>query len=326
MKNLQIVQSLRKQFNKPVFALLIFYFIMNAAVMLSMLVQVLVTFLSAISSGPGALDENLLEEMIVPIFTNGWGYILTYAIGFTVLLLWKKPQFCFREIWQKKSGMRLGTILILLCLMTAMQALFEMGAELMQWFFGLLGMEFDNSVVTDSVDLNSFSMVFYMGILAPVGEEILFRVLLLRSFRPYGKKFSVLVTAVLFGLFHGNILQSGFAFCVGLILGYVTVEYSMGWAIVLHMFNNLILCYLLPMGLGAISPAVTDFVMTVLIWGCAIGALLILSIKRQQIKEYIWNKRIHPLCLKGFFGAPATIIFLSIMGLSMISTLYIQIG
>ncbi len=326
MRNLQIVRSLRKQFNKPVFALLIFYVIMNAAVMISVLVQVVVTVLNALLSGQGAFDEALLEQMIVPIFTNGWGYILTYAIGFVVLLLWKKPQFCFREIWQKKSGMRLGTILTLLCMMTAMQALFELGAELMQWFFGLFGMEFDNSVVTDSVDLNSFSMVFYMGILAPVGEEVLFRGLLLRWFRPYGKKFSVLATALLFGLFHGNLLQSGFAFCVGLILGYVTVEYSMGWAIVLHMFNNLILCYLLPMGLGAISPVVMDLVMTLLIWGCAIGTLLILVIKRLQVREYICNKRIHPLCMKGFFGAPATIIFMCMMGFSILSTLYLQIG
>lgn len=326
MGNEKIVKSLRKQFNKPVFALLIFYAIMNVAVVIAVLLQGAFILVQMVFSGQLMPEEELTELFLGSAFSNGWGYILTYAVGAIVLLRWKKPQFCFREIWQKKSKMTVLKMLILLCLMTAMQALFEMGGGFLQWFFGLLGLEFDASAVNDAVNLNSFSMVFYMGILAPVGEEILFRGLLLRSLRPYGKKFCILATAVLFGLFHGNLLQSGFAFCVGLILGYVTVEYSMGWSIVLHMFNNLILCYLLPMALDAVSPIVTQVVMTVLIYGCAVGSLLILLVKRSRVRQYLMDRRIHPLCVKGFFSAPAMIIFMCMMGFSIISTLMMQIG
>lgn len=326
MGNLQIVRSLRKQFNKPVFALLIFYAIMNAAVMLSVFVQVIVTLLYAVFSGQGTLDGALLEQMIFPSFTDGWGYILAYAVGLIALLRWKKPHFFLREIWQKKASMSIGAFLALLCLMTSMQALYELGFGGLHWLFQLLGLEFNDSAVLDSYSMNSVSMLFYVCILGPIGEEILFRGLLLRSFRPFGKKFSILSTAVLFGLFHGNLLQSAFAVCVGLILGYVTVEYSMGWAVVLHMFNNLILCYLLPMGLGAVSPILSQIVMTVLIWGCAVGTVLLLLLKWDRVVPYLKERRIHPLCIRGFFTSPAMIVFMVLMGANIVLTMFIQLA
>ena len=36
---------------------------------------------------------------------------------------------------------------------------------------------------------------------------------------------------------HGNIPQAVFAIFVGVVLGYVTIEYSIWWAILLHIFN-----------------------------------------------------------------------------------------
>lgn len=48
---------------------------------------------------------------------------------------------------------------------------------------------------------------------------MLFRGYFLRLLRPYGTWFAVIVTAILFALMHGNILQIPFAFLVGLACG-----------------------------------------------------------------------------------------------------------
>ena len=83
------------------------------------------------------------------------------------------------------------------------------------------------------------------SILAPLWEELLFRGYVLRTLRPYGKRFAVMGSGVLFGLFHGNLLQTPYAVLMGLVLGYLTVEYSIHWAVLLHLFNNLVLADLL---------------------------------------------------------------------------------
>lgn len=63
---------------------------------------------------------------------------------------------------------------------------------------------------------------------------------LMRRFEKYGKGFAVIVSAVLFGVMHGNPLQIVMN-AVGLILGYIAIEYSIKWSIILHIANNFIL-------------------------------------------------------------------------------------
>ena len=58
-------------------------------------------------------------------------------------------------------------------------------------------------------------------ICAPLGEELLFRKLLIDRTRGYGDTTAILLSGVLFGLFHGNLFQFFYAFLVGLVLAYV---------------------------------------------------------------------------------------------------------
>lgn len=83
-----------------------------------------------------------------------------------------------------------------------------------------------------------WGMVFYLVIAAPIMEEIIFRGVILRSLEKYGNGFSVVVSAILFGFVHGNVVQTPMAILMGLILGVVTLKYSIRLAIYIHMFNN----------------------------------------------------------------------------------------
>lgn len=58
-------------------------------------------------------------------------------------------------------------------------------------------------------------------ICAPLGEELLFRKLLIDRTRRYGDTVSILLSGVLFGLFHGNLFQFFYAAAVGILLAYV---------------------------------------------------------------------------------------------------------
>lgn len=87
----------------------------------------------------------------------------------------------------------------------------------------------------------SVSLALYTAVAAPVTEELLFRGAVLRSLQPYGKRFAIFCSALLFGLVHQNLTQTPFAFGFGLLAGYVAVEYSILWSMSLHILNNAVL-------------------------------------------------------------------------------------
>lgn len=72
-------------------------------------------------------------------------------------------------------------------------------------------------------------------------EEFSFRGIILGSLRKYSDGFAVLVSAILFGVMHGNFMQMPFAFVVGLVLGIVCVKTnSLLPSMIIHFANNAI--------------------------------------------------------------------------------------
>lgn len=83
--------------------------------------------------------------------------------------------------------------------------------------------------------------ISYIVILAPVFEEIIYRGLIIKMISPYSKSAAVLVSALAFGLMHGNIPQAASAFCTGLIYAVIALKCgSMIPTIIIHSLNNLI--------------------------------------------------------------------------------------
>ena len=82
-------------------------------------------------------------------------------------------------------------------------------------------------------------------ILPAVLEEILFRRMILGRMLPYGEGFAVLISAALFALAHGTIMQSVPVFCTGLYLGCLyLITGSLPACIGYHMVNNGIAAWL----------------------------------------------------------------------------------
>jgi hypothetical protein len=86
----------------------------------------------------------------------------------------------------------------------------------------------------------SFGMFLYSVILAPVSEELTFRGVTLRQAKKYLPFWAAnLFQAVLFGVFHMNLIQGVYAFFLGLFLGYVCEKSgSIYYSILLHMLFN----------------------------------------------------------------------------------------
>lgn len=92
--------------------------------------------------------------------------------------------------------------------------------------------------------LNSFAGIFYVinvVILPPILEETVFRGVSLHAFRKAGYAGSILLSALVFAVAHGNFNQFPTALCLGLGAAYFTLRFRNIWiGVVAHFLNNLI--------------------------------------------------------------------------------------
>ena len=81
---------------------------------------------------------------------------------------------------------------------------------------------------------------FIISIIAPIFEEIIFRKIIIDRTIKYGVKVSILMSAIIFALFHGNLNQFFYTFLIGGFFAYVYVKTgNIIYSIILHMAVNL---------------------------------------------------------------------------------------
>lgn len=85
-------------------------------------------------------------------------------------------------------------------------------------------------------------MYLYVVVLGPIGEELMFRGVVLKNFRrimPFA--FANILQAVLFGIYHMNVMQSLYTIVAGLLFGLIAEKGGrMMDSILAHMMFNLL--------------------------------------------------------------------------------------
>ena len=84
-----------------------------------------------------------------------------------------------------------------------------------------------------------WQMTLVTVVAAPVLEEVIFRKLLLGKLSVYGTEFAVVVSGVMFGVFHYSVFQIFYGILLGILLGYVYAIFGkLRYTIVLHAIIN----------------------------------------------------------------------------------------
>ena len=77
-------------------------------------------------------------------------------------------------------------------------------------------------------------------VVSPLVEEFVFRGMIFQSMRRFGDSFALTISAILFALFHGNLVQAPNAFVMGLLIGYMVLYSGSLWVgVLIHAVNNL---------------------------------------------------------------------------------------
>ncbi len=167
--------------------------------------------------------------------------------------------------------------------------------------------------------------VLRVVVLAAVSEELCLRGFVMGNLRKYGDKFALVISASVFAIIHGNLIQAPFALIAGFTIGYFTIKTGTLWTgIAIHGANNLIstvFSYLFDFyGEEKIALVYTFFIYGLIV----IGIIAVKAFNRRNINIGLYED---PLAIslgekaKAFFMNPAMIIAMAYM--LYITSLYV---
>ena len=116
----------------------------------------------------------------------------------------------------------------------------------MNYLFTITGFTSQSAVYQVTVQ-NQYDVAFAVGLLlygviSPFVEELVFRGFLYGRMRVYmPKMWAVLVSALLFGIYHGNMVQGVYGFLMGILFTLVYDRYKNFYlSVIMHVIVNLV--------------------------------------------------------------------------------------
>jgi membrane protease YdiL (CAAX protease family) len=235
-------KNLRRTIMLIVLALVAFYvinFLVTIAVALTSLVLsgALNDLFSLVQNTP-YVDPKVIEDILLTDFPYGLASAAGIVVGSLALLIVRGKLLFTKDLTRADGRARgvelaqmMGIILGFNAIVSFMTLLFEMLAQMMGISSGATEMDMFSAYM-------NVPGLLYVVLLGPLFEEIIFRGAILRSLQPYGDNFAIVLSSLLFGLYHLILFQGIFACFVGLILAYCTLRFSIRWSMVLHILNN----------------------------------------------------------------------------------------
>lgn len=120
---------------------------------------------------------------------------------------------------------------------------FANAAILSPFGYDMLDMNESAEMIASLSNLKGLIFEFiFIGILAPLMEELIFRKTVIDNFSKYGPGAAILVSSVMFGLFHGNFSQCFMAMALGAVFAYVycftgNIKYTIAMHMTVNIFN-----------------------------------------------------------------------------------------
>lgn len=255
---------------------------------------VLATIIPAVA--PNALEREWVYWLVA------MGPMYFVALPIAVKLLKKLPT---RQLYENKlhKGHFVQIYLMTVALMLIGNII---GMILTKILTIVTGVDFAVSITESIFDYKLIWVLLITVIIAPIVEEYLFRKVLIDRLIVFGDGTAILVSALMFGLTHGNLTQLFYAFLIGLMFGFVyvrtgKVKYSIG----LHMLFNFLggfvpAAFMKKMDIFALEEslmqgdftAVFDRIGSLLgligyemaIWGCGIAGFVLLIVNRKKFR------------------------------------------
>lgn len=210
-----------------------------------------------------------------------------------ILVFYKKQKIAFLPtVKTHRQTLSLKQVAIIIILLLGCQFVFNQVANIFEVALNVIGFSAKKEVELATVGHHSSMYFLYAAFMGPLVEELVMRGGIAYRLQKYGKVFSIIFSAIVFGFFHMNFVQGVFAFLVGIMLAYIAIEYSFGWAVFFHILNNfgfnLILGTFMTSMVGeAQAETISLTIMSI----AAAASVILLGMYRKQITQYVQENR-----------------------------------
>jgi membrane protease YdiL (CAAX protease family) len=186
---------------------------------------------------------SLIVAKIPAINNNADLYFLcnmlpTYIIAYPAIFLMFKLMPV--QISQEKKYMKVSHILVAFLICYAGTYLTNIVGNIITTIIGAIKQgEVGNVMLDLTSQISPWVNFLIVVIAAPVMEELLFRKFIIDRITRYGEGVAIVVSGLMFGLFHGNLNQFVYAFLIGVFFGFIYVKTrQIKYTIILHMIIN----------------------------------------------------------------------------------------
>lgn len=172
-----------------------------------------------------------------------------------------KKNFVERLSLGPTKGVRKPLLFALLLTLVGYSASTLIFSAMIDMGFTSPALEMLSEILLEAGAMDLAVLALLVGIVVPIGEELLFRgYLQTRLKERWGSKSAILISALVFALFHLDVIQSTYTFFIGLLLAVVADKTkSIRLPILIHMINNTV-SLILGMLLGDQDPSLIVYV------------------------------------------------------------------
>lgn len=311
-------KSIKRISNKIGLALILYSIINLTIVIIDILFRTALVTIKEINS-PNI--DSIIDKTLDKTMESGTSMIIGVLLGVGFLLLFFEKSCGKTTLFQSKNKMTASKFFMFIALFMMMQSITTFVGDGIELILNL----FDYTAIGDLESATStsttMSMFLYCGIVGPVAEELVYRGFVLRQLQKYGNIMAIIISSILFGIMHCNFYQLPLGFFVGLILGYIAINYSIYWSIALHIVNNLVFGDLLGFATAGLSSSLQDIIEWFIIGGFSIIGIIITVYYRGKIVTYYKENRTKKGIYKCVLTSIGIIIFILIEVFFMFSNL-----
>ncbi len=160
-----------------------------------------------------------------------------YLLGMPLLILLLKAVPAQRP---ERHKMSVGAILLAIIMSYSLMYISNLvGTTITSMLEKIRGEAIINDIEIVATSLNPILSMFFMVICAPIMEELIFRKVLVDRAVKYGEGVAIVLSGVVFGLFHANLSQLVYASALGMFFAFIYVKTGrLRYTVIIHMTVN----------------------------------------------------------------------------------------
>ncbi len=214
----------------------------GVAFVASFAISQLTSFIGLIIIQSVLLSFGISEARLDSFFNSALGYLvqaICMDIGFVLVFIWYYKRMHKSEVFNKPDKKSYKYLAI--CIAIGVASLFLLSGSLN--YFQLLIDKLGFKSATLSYKLNSpgkyLISLISLAVIPAICEELIFRGVIVNGLKSKGTTFAIILSSIMFSMFHFSASQLIYPFCFGLILSIVYLRtQNIIFPIILHFTNN----------------------------------------------------------------------------------------